>query len=88
MEADDLPEGDVRWFCPGCTMRKVGSDLCACVMMAQTKCLEQRPPPKPLPSFMAPLISQLQTTLPTEYQLPDDIRNFFKDGGRCTIDPS
>jgi hypothetical protein len=23
MDAMDLPEGDGRWFCPGCTQRKV-----------------------------------------------------------------
>jgi hypothetical protein len=29
---------------------------------------------------MTPLITQLQTSLPSEYHLPDEIRNFFKDG--------
>lgn len=24
MEAVDLPEGDSRWFCPSCMIRKVG----------------------------------------------------------------
>lgn len=43
---------------------------------------EQNPPPKPLASlkFMAPLITHVQTILPSEYQLPLDIRTFFKDG--------
>lgn len=42
----------------------------------------QNPPPKPPPSFMSPLIVQAQTnaSIPREYQMPDDIRNFFKDG--------
>ncbi|KAF7974049.1 hypothetical protein HWV62_24019 [Athelia sp. TMB] len=38
------------------------------------------PPPKPPPSFMSPLILQAQNSGPREYQIPDDIRNFFKDG--------
>lgn len=43
--------------------------------------LKQKPPPKPPASlkFMAPLIDQLQSSLPVEFQLPQDIRTFFKD---------
>ncbi|KZT26346.1 hypothetical protein NEOLEDRAFT_1063514 [Neolentinus lepideus HHB14362 ss-1] len=41
--------------------------------------LRQNPPPNPAPSFFAPMIYHVQTTIPTEYQLPDDIRGFFKD---------
>ncbi|EKM55772.1 uncharacterized protein PHACADRAFT_256634 [Phanerochaete carnosa HHB-10118-sp] len=43
--------------------------------------LKQKPPTKPTASlkFMAPLIDQLQTSLPGEFQLPQDIRSFFKD---------
>lgn len=40
----------------------------------------KNPPPKPPPSFMSPLILQAQNSGPREYQIPDDIRNFFKDG--------
>ncbi|KAI0075473.1 hypothetical protein K474DRAFT_1391773 [Panus rudis PR-1116 ss-1] len=42
---------------------------------------KKRPPPKPPASlkFMAPLLSQLQSTTPVEFQLPQDIRTFFKD---------
>ncbi|OSD02774.1 hypothetical protein PYCCODRAFT_1435055 [Trametes coccinea BRFM310] len=45
--------------------------------------LEQRPPPKPPASlkFMGPLIHELSTKIPCEYQLPQDIRTFFKDVG-------
>ncbi|KAI0332088.1 hypothetical protein GY45DRAFT_1321387 [Cubamyces sp. BRFM 1775] len=45
--------------------------------------LEQRPPPKPLTSlkFMAPLVQELSSKIPTEYQLPQDIKTFFKDVG-------
>ncbi|KAI0362764.1 hypothetical protein OH77DRAFT_1389108 [Trametes cingulata] len=43
--------------------------------------LEQRPPPKPPASlkFMAPLVHELGTRIPSEFQLPHDIRTFFKD---------
>lgn len=43
--------------------------------------LQRKPPPKPPASlkFMAPVIEHLQTTLPAEYQLPNDIRAHFKD---------
>ena len=41
---------------------------------------QQNPPPKPPPSFMSPLIVHLQNTLPVEFQLPDEIRTFFKSG--------
>ncbi|KAI0710388.1 hypothetical protein C8T65DRAFT_708234 [Cerioporus squamosus] len=45
--------------------------------------LEQRPSPKPPTSlkFMAPLVHELASKIPTEYQLPQDIRSFFKDVG-------
>ncbi|THH31753.1 hypothetical protein EUX98_g2428 [Antrodiella citrinella] len=43
--------------------------------------LAVNPPPKPPASlkFMAPLFAQLQSTIPHEFQLPGDIRTFFKD---------
>ncbi|KAI9056681.1 hypothetical protein FKP32DRAFT_1440872 [Trametes sanguinea] len=45
--------------------------------------LEQRPPPKPPASlkFMGPLVHELSNKIPCEYQLPQDIRTFFKDVG-------
>ena len=42
----------------------------------------QKPGRKPAPSLMSSLLDKLQTTIPSEFQLPDDIRNFFKDGGQ------
>ncbi|KAG6841200.1 hypothetical protein C0991_000862 [Blastosporella zonata] len=59
---ESVDEGDSRWFCPGCTIRK-------------------HPPRKPPPSLLAPLIQQVDTTIPTEFQLPEDVRTFFKDVG-------
>ncbi|KIK91128.1 hypothetical protein PAXRUDRAFT_831105 [Paxillus rubicundulus Ve08.2h10] len=41
--------------------------------------IRKHPPPKPAPSFMSPLIHLAQTNIPKEFQLPDDIRGFFKD---------
>ncbi|EPQ58257.1 hypothetical protein GLOTRDRAFT_57044, partial [Gloeophyllum trabeum ATCC 11539] len=41
--------------------------------------IRQNPPPQPPPSVLAPVIQQVQTSIPIEFQLPDDIRGFFKD---------
>ncbi|KAG9318315.1 hypothetical protein JVU11DRAFT_400 [Chiua virens] len=41
--------------------------------------IRKNPLPKPAPSFMSPLIHLAQTNIPKEFQLPEDIRNFFKD---------
>ncbi|RXW24140.1 hypothetical protein EST38_g1704 [Candolleomyces aberdarensis] len=57
---ENIDEGDSRWFCPGCAIRK-------------------NPPRKPPPSIFSPLIHLVQTSIPVEYQLPDDVRNFFRD---------
>lgn len=54
--------------------------------------IRKHPPLKPPPSFMSPLIHQAQTNIPKEFQLPDDVRNFFKDvatgSNGCYIDNS
>ncbi|KAF8514024.1 hypothetical protein JB92DRAFT_2920657 [Gautieria morchelliformis] len=60
LDAQDVPEGDNRWYCPACVIR-------------------QNPPPKPRRSLISPLLHQLQMTIPTEFELPEDIRGFFKD---------
>ncbi|KAF8582197.1 hypothetical protein K439DRAFT_1635501 [Ramaria rubella] len=60
MDAQDVPEGDTRWYCPACLIR-------------------QNPPPKPRRSLLAPLFHHLQMSVPTEFELPEDIRGFFKD---------
>ncbi|KAJ7197271.1 hypothetical protein GGX14DRAFT_668945 [Mycena pura] len=59
---EHIDEGDSRWFCPACTIRK-------------------HPPRKPPPSLFSPLIHLVQTSIPTEYQLPEDVRTFFRDVG-------
>lgn len=54
--------------------------------------IRKRPPIKPPPSFMSPLIHQAQTNIPKEFQLPEDVRSFFKDvatgSNGCYIDSS
>ncbi|KAF8502553.1 hypothetical protein BU17DRAFT_58719 [Hysterangium stoloniferum] len=60
MDAQDVPEGDNRWYCPACIVR-------------------QHPPPRPRRSLLAPLFHHLQLSIPTEFELPEDIRGFFKD---------
>ncbi|KXN90458.1 hypothetical protein AN958_04130 [Leucoagaricus sp. SymC.cos] len=60
---ESIEEGDSRWFCPACVIRK-------------------QPPAKPPPSLLSPLIHQLNMTIPTEFQLPEDIRTYFKDVGQ------
>ncbi|KAH6918816.1 hypothetical protein BKA70DRAFT_1248334 [Coprinopsis sp. MPI-PUGE-AT-0042] len=41
--------------------------------------IRKHPPRKPPPSLLGPLIHQLELSTPVEFQLPDDIRNFFRD---------
>ncbi|KAJ7756753.1 hypothetical protein DFH07DRAFT_819787 [Mycena maculata] len=43
--------------------------------------IQKHPPRKPPPSLLSPLIHLVQTSIPTEYQLPEEIRTFFKDVG-------
>jgi hypothetical protein len=40
----------------------------------------QNPYPKPPPSFLSPLITSIQNAPPMEFQLPEDIRTYFKNG--------
>ncbi|KAF9027128.1 hypothetical protein BDZ89DRAFT_1134391 [Hymenopellis radicata] len=44
--------------------------------------IRKHPPRKPPNSFFSPLIHLVETSIPKEYQLPSDIRNFFKEGDR------
>ncbi|KAJ7582494.1 hypothetical protein C8J56DRAFT_864487 [Mycena floridula] len=41
----------------------------------------KHPPRKPPHSLLSPLIQNLEMTTPTEFQLPDEIKSFFKDVG-------
>ncbi|KAF7796545.1 hypothetical protein EIP86_007725 [Pleurotus ostreatoroseus] len=51
------------------------------IVQLRSQFRRQKPPPKPPTSlrFMAPLIDHVQSTIPSEYQLPEDIRTFFKN---------
>lgn len=42
-------------------------------------CLKKNPPRRPPTSFLSPLLYTAQTSAPSEFQLPEDIRTFFKD---------
>ncbi|KAJ7445824.1 hypothetical protein B0H11DRAFT_404215 [Mycena galericulata] len=41
--------------------------------------IQKHPPRKPPPSLFSPLIQLVQTSIPSEYQLPEEVRTFFKD---------
>ncbi|KAI0798104.1 hypothetical protein C8Q75DRAFT_740632 [Abortiporus biennis] len=50
-------------------------------------CMLRQKPPSKVPAFfkfMAPLIEQIQHTVPVEYQLPQEIRTHFKDVATST----
>ncbi|KAK0210452.1 hypothetical protein DFS33DRAFT_1293248 [Desarmillaria ectypa] len=57
---ESVDEGDSRWFCPACNIRK-------------------DPPKKPPASLISPLIHLVDISIPSEFQLPADVRTFFKD---------
>lgn len=76
---DQSEVGDGDWFCPSCTVRQVGHMVTPRPLSADRSPV-QNPLPRPPRSFMAPLIQHVQSLYPVEYQLPDDIRGFFKDG--------
>lgn len=57
---ESVDEGDSRWFCPACNIRR-------------------DPPKKPPASLISPLIHLVDTSIPSEFQLPVDVRTFFKD---------
>lgn len=71
--------GDGDWFCPSCVIRQVRL-VYRRTIKRSTITFFQNPTPKPIRSFMAPLIQQVQSTFPVEFHLPDDIRGFFRDG--------
>ncbi|KAK2467096.1 hypothetical protein APHAL10511_001354 [Amanita phalloides] len=41
--------------------------------------VRKHPPRKPPPALLSPLIYQVEMAIPTEFQLPDEIRTFYKD---------
>ncbi|TFK42813.1 hypothetical protein BDQ12DRAFT_293915 [Crucibulum laeve] len=43
--------------------------------------IKKNPPRKPPQSLLSPLIYQIETSIPVEFQLPDEVRTFFKDVG-------
>jgi PHD-finger len=75
---EGVDDGDARWFCPTCAARKVS--LIYFHVSAYHSYQYQHPPRKPPPSLLSSLIHQLQVSIPVEFQLPEDIKTFFKDG--------
>ena len=79
MDAMALPELGERWYCHSCTIRKVCLSIVQ-ILYDDSSMPQQHPPPKLPSSAMSSLIYQVQTSVPKEFQLPHDIRNYFKDG--------
>lgn len=84
LETSELPDGET-WYCPACILQQV-RHLSPCDIMCSAMTFSlQKPPHKPPTSlkFMAPLVAELQSRIPVEFQLPLDIRSYFKDGEGC-----
>jgi hypothetical protein len=69
-----------KWFCPGCAPRKVSpsssflhfnKDLTDFIYQSATR---------QMPDWIVPAVRNLDSGIPSEFQLPEDIRGFFKDG--------
>lgn len=80
MDAEDLPAGDDRWFCPSCSLRQVCPSLIPATDPIEICAKKPSVKPSIGLKFMASLVEQVETTLPSEFSLPQDIRTFFKDG--------
>jgi hypothetical protein len=82
MEAADIPEGESRWFCPSCEVHQVRAYFPSVVdpLYIVPFGRHQKPPSMPPSSLLSPLIHHMQSSPPVEFQLPEDIRNYFKFG--------
>ena len=69
-----------KWFCPSCTTQKVCLFHFCDLVQVFHPMPQHHPPIKPLPSFMPPLVHQVQTNIPKEFQFAEDVRCWFKDG--------
>ncbi|KAF9567642.1 hypothetical protein CPC08DRAFT_758219 [Agrocybe pediades] len=77
---DGCPKAFHFW-CLDPPMENMDDDGDARSFLRLTINMIQHPPRKPPHSLFAPLIHHLQVSNPVEYQLPEDIRTFFKDVG-------
>ncbi|KAJ7684777.1 hypothetical protein DFH06DRAFT_1463025 [Mycena polygramma] len=73
---DGCPRAFHLW-CLNPPMERIDEDRWFCPACV----IKKHPPRKPPPGLFSPLIHLVQTTIPTEYQLPEDVRTFFKDVG-------
>ncbi|KAF7359443.1 Histone deacetylase associated PHD protein-2 [Mycena sanguinolenta] len=86
---DGCPRAFHLW-CLNPPMERIDEDRWFCPACV----IRQHPPRKPPPGLFSPLIHLVQTSIPSEYQLPEEIRTFFKDGsgpalrGRMSTTPS
>ncbi|KAK7023831.1 histone deacetylase associated PHD protein-2 [Favolaschia claudopus] len=73
---DGCPRAFHLW-CLNPPMERIDEDRWFCPACV----IQKHPPRKPPPGLFSPLIQLVQTSIPTEYQLPEDIRTFFRDVG-------
>ncbi|KAJ6547196.1 hypothetical protein B0H19DRAFT_1266136 [Mycena capillaripes] len=73
---DGCPRAFHLW-CLNPPMERIDEDRWFCPACV----IKKHPPRKPPPGLFSPLIHLVQTSIPTEYQLPEDVRTFFKDVG-------
>ncbi|KAJ6500369.1 hypothetical protein C8R45DRAFT_977405 [Mycena sanguinolenta] len=73
---DGCPRAFHLW-CLNPPMERIDEDRWFCPACV----IRQHPPRKPPPGLFSPLIHLVQTSIPSEYQLPEEIRTFFKDVG-------
>ncbi|KAF7338578.1 Histone deacetylase associated PHD protein-2 [Mycena venus] len=73
---DGCPRAFHLW-CLNPPMERIDEDRWFCPACV----IKKHPPRKPPPGLFSPLIQLVQTSIPTEYQLPEEVRTFFKDVG-------
>jgi len=95
MDNDSVPDKDSLWFCRDCHMAQVRS-ACARArarrFAALTLCRDQRltvlllasqghiPTPQPQQTIFGHLLSQLEESSPAQFQLPNEVKAYFKGG--------
>ncbi|KAJ7849077.1 hypothetical protein B0H14DRAFT_2766053 [Mycena olivaceomarginata] len=73
---DGCPRAFHLW-CLNPPMERIDEDRWFCPACV----IKKHPPRKPPPGLFSPLIHLVQTSIPSEYQLPEEVRTFFKDVG-------
>ncbi|KAF8185023.1 hypothetical protein K438DRAFT_1066922 [Mycena galopus ATCC 62051] len=73
---DGCPRAFHLW-CLNPPMERIDEDRWFCPACV----IRQHPPRKPPPGLFSPLIHLVQSSIPSEYQLPEEVRGFFKDVG-------